>query len=166
MTWSHTSLIIQLTISQYSIDITLTNECETGSLDVMSLGRNLKSRRAKGHCIYFYCTSQVLLSCTTSPLKVSHFIAIFTKKIEDLIHVDEVEPIWRVILSIFLLSNQVVLIYSLSPYTHMSICLVFSGRNVPWGSHIKLADHSHVGFLSCPHLQSGRRHCINNSATI
>lgn len=43
------------------------------------------------------------------------------------------------------------IIYSRSPYTHLSICLVFAGRNVPLGFHIKLADHSLVGSLSCPH---------------
>lgn len=134
-----------------------------------SWGAILKAgeQKRKGYCIHFYSN---LPSCPYMHHLSTHILRLYShiyRKWGNTTHVDwRYQTIWRVTLSIFLFQHQADIIYSLSPYTHMSICLVFTRRNVPWGSHIKLADHSHVGCLSCPHLQSGRRHCINNSATI
>ena len=77
-------ITIPLTISPYSIDITLTNECETDSLAVMIPGEQSKKQgepKRKGYCIRFYSEPAKLHNtCIISALSFSHCISYFGEK--------------------------------------------------------------------------------------
>lgn len=104
-------------------------------------------RKRKGYCIHFY--SDLPSSWYMHHLSTRHFLTVYPFWEKNGKH-----NICRLRSSLYkdsLSASGWYYIHS-PPCPHMSICLVFTGRNVPWGNHIKLADHSCVGSPSCPHL--------------
>lgn len=84
-------ITIHLTISPYSIDITLTNECETDSLAVMIPGEQSKKQgeqKRKGYCIHFYSSLPSYTIHASS--QHSHFQIVYhiLRKMRDTTHVD------------------------------------------------------------------------------